>query len=144
MVVDDPGVMKTIPTYTLKYRIRSTALTSDVSKLYALISCHIKVLNDIYAWPNIPKEAFAYRQHVLVNSYRRAARNQLNIRRPAMVWYLASLAWKDPSISKRELIKQFWTILLQASLPMGVYFKLVGVKDWLRSMQYNQLSLQKA
>ncbi|MEB3288252.1 MAG: glycosyltransferase [Vampirovibrionales bacterium] len=140
MVVDDPSVMETVPAYTLKYRIRSTALTSDVSKLSALIGCHIRVLNDIYAWQNLPEEAIAYKNHVFVNSYRRAARNQLNVRRPQMVWYLARLAWNDPSIEKIELIRQFWSILLQASLPMILYFQLVTIKDWLRRLRYQQLT----
>lgn len=136
MMVNVPGGMVTIPDYTLQYRIRSNALTYDVSKLDALIGCHIQVLTDIYQWPNLPQECQFYKQKVMVNAYRRAARNQLNLSRPGMVWYLAKQAWKNPIIDKIELLKQFSSILLQASLPMFIYFFLVNCKYQLRSLVY--------
>ncbi|MBK8191223.1 MAG: glycosyltransferase family 2 protein [Vampirovibrionales bacterium] len=130
-----PQGVAVLPRYVLGYRIQPNALTKDPQKAQALVSCHLRVLDDIFAPEfGLPPQAQALRSLVTLYFFRRVARNQLNLNRPQLARALALQARRRPDVDKTAWLRAFWGVYSQTFFPSGFYQSLAGLNREVRLM----------
>jgi len=133
-----PDSILPVPLYIVKYRHQQQSTSRSPANINLMLGCYLRVLDQLFALPNLPSTAMAYRAFAYARIFRVVARIQLINHRSPEARQIAVKALTHPTVTITQWVLRLGPIVAQSFLPATAYDTLA---DWNRAARLKWKSM---